>query len=81
MPIKDFRYIPLGFFLKAFVDNGYVVDNNATVGNAPLANTLLTGGGIGIDFITFFDSITSLEYSLNQRGQTNFFIRFSAGIK
>jgi len=79
--LKDLRYIPFGIYLKTFVDNGYNVDINPTVHNDLLANRLLTGYGVGVDLTTFFDLVTSLEYSINTLGERNLFIRFSAGIK
>ncbi|MFK7899277.1 MAG: BamA/TamA family outer membrane protein [Cyclobacteriaceae bacterium] len=79
-PIKDLRYIPFGLYFKTFWDNGYVADNQDSIGNQ-LANRWLSGGGIGVDITGIFDAVFSLEYSASREQKGNLFIKFSAGIR
>ncbi len=68
-----FGGIPLSVYLKAYGDAGYVNDRFYTEGN-PLTNTLLLGGGMGLDFVTFYDWVIRVEYSFNRLGQNGLFL-------
>lgn len=83
-----FNTLPIAFYLNAHIDFGYSVDNRTNVsptlipnsGNEfreftnPLANRILNGYGIGIDFVSYYDFVFRLEYSVNQRGEGGFYI-------
>ncbi len=82
-PDERFSKIPLKVFLKAYMDMGYVWDNRTTVyaqGNRHYANTYLPGGGVGFDFVTYYDFVVRVEYSVNRDLQSGVFINFKAGI-
>lgn len=76
MPMEQFRYLPLAIYLKSFVDLGYVenypfyMDRNL---NTRLTNTLLIGGGTGIDIVLPYDVVFRLEYTLTKQGTQGFF--------
>jgi hypothetical protein len=58
---------------------GYANDQNAN-GQNPLANQLLWGTGVGIDFVTYYDLVIRFEYTINKQGETGFFINLVAPI-
>lgn len=81
-PVKlnQFNTVPLAIFLTANLDGGYVVDAFPIPGNAKLSNTFLLGGGLGIDFVTYYDIVFRTEYSINRLGQKGFYLHLMAAI-
>jgi outer membrane protein assembly factor BamA len=85
--VHDFKFIPTekfskvhyAFYLNLFADAGYVYDDHFYPQNV-LANSFLYSGGIGLDFITYYDKVIRFEYTLNKQGQTGIFINFVAPI-
>ena len=79
--VQEFKFIPTdkfnklyyAFYLNIFADLGYVIDNRSNVNN-PMADELLPGYGIGLDFVTYYDFVFRLEYSFNKKGESGFFI-------
>jgi len=83
LPDERFEKIPLKIFLKAYMDMGYVWDsrtNMYAVGNQHYANAYLPGAGIGFDFVSYYDFVMRVEYSVNRDLQSGVFINFKAGI-
>ena len=81
IPTTKFSRIHYAVYLTAFADAGYVwqpqwVEKNANV----LPNTFLAGTGIGLDFVTYYDKVMRIEYSVNKSGKSSIFIHFIAGI-
>lgn len=66
--------IPLVIYLNLFTDAGYVVDSDAPASNR-LPNHLLSAAGFGLHFVTFYDRVLTVEYTLNSLGQTGYFFR------
>ena len=82
-PEERFAKIPLKIFLKTYADMGYVWDGRNSLyaqGNVHYANTYLPGGGIGLDFVTYYDFVLRVEYSVNRDLQSGLFINFKATI-
>ncbi len=79
IPTEKFSKVHYAFYLNLFVDGGYVYDNHFYPGNA-LANQLLYSAGIGFDFVTYYDKVLRVEYSINKKGETGVFINFIAPI-
>ena len=78
MPIVKFRYIPFKVYLTINNDIGYSRNYNSTENlRNPFTNTLLWGGGGGLDLNFFADFVLHYEYSFNQRGEHGLFIRWS----
>jgi hypothetical protein len=77
-----FNTLPIAFYLNAHVDLGYAYDNRDYIYNPmgppnftnPLANQLLVGYGLGIDFVSYYDFVIRLEYSVNKMGEGGFYI-------
>ncbi|MBK5285991.1 MAG: hypothetical protein JJE25_11375, partial [Bacteroidia bacterium] len=79
IPSEKFSTIPFSFFLNLFYDIGYVDDKQFSLNNM-LANKLLPGYGIGIDFVSYYDIVFSVEYSINKFAEKDFFFRFSLSL-
>ncbi|MEN7547496.1 BamA/TamA family outer membrane protein [Rapidithrix thailandica] len=80
MPVDQFNTIPLSIYPKIYFDAGYIKNANVTEQNARLTNKSLWGAGLGLDIITFYNSIFRLEYSYNSFDGFKPFIYFSADI-
>lgn len=70
---KKFNKIHYSIYVNAFFDSGYVKNSFNHESNT-LPNSYLFSGGIGIDFVTYYDQIIRLEYSINRDKQHGFFI-------
>lgn len=78
IPIKQFRTIPLAMYPKVFFDIGYAQDNIFGKDKNPLANQVLWGTGFGIDFVTYYNSVFQLDFSLNSLKQFGVFFNFES---
>ena len=79
LPIKQFRYMPLKMF--------FVLNNGVGYVNEPyweglnfLNNRLLWGGGIGLNFVFYYDKVFRIEYSVNQLLENGLFLHFNMNI-
>ena len=61
------------FWLKAFVNTGYVYSEKALNQNK-LNNTLLKTAGIGLDIISIYDFVFKIDYSINQLGEKGIYL-------
>ena len=75
MPIRQFKLMPFKLYFSVHNDIGYV--------NAPfydsygtLNNKLLWGGGIGLDFMLYFDKVIQIQYSFNNLSENGLFLHF-----
>lgn len=78
MPLEQFQYIPYGLYLKTYLDLGYAKNTVNLEGNATLADRLLVGTGVGLDFVTMYDFIIRAEYSFNNIGEHGFFLSLTS---
>jgi len=79
IPLNKFNVIPFSFYLNLYSDAGYVYDSQFSIQNG-LANDWQFSGGIGLDFVTYYDLVFRLEYSRNKLGESGFFLHFTAPI-
>jgi outer membrane protein assembly factor BamA len=77
IPFEKFNTVPMALYINIFADGGYVRDNY-TFKNNPINNTILTGYGIGLDYVTYYDVVFRMEYSINKFGQGGVFLNFNA---
>lgn len=80
MPLEQFQTIPIAFYLKTYFDMGYTqnIERYAEQQrNTGLSERYIFGTGIGLDFVTFYDTVLRFEYSLNRENETGFFFHFS----
>ena len=79
IPLDKFATIPYAFYLNLYGDAAYARDNQFSKYN-PLANSWLYGYGAGIDFVTYYDLVFRLDFSINRLGESSLFLHFTAPI-
>jgi outer membrane protein assembly factor BamA len=79
LPFDKFNKVPLSIYIGAFFDTGFV-DSKVNQTNNFLTNTTLYGGGFSLDFVSYYDMVLRLEYSINKLNEGGFFIHFVAPI-
>ncbi|GAB2780042.1 hypothetical protein GCM10027275_24470 [Rhabdobacter roseus] len=77
IPIRQFNTIPLAAYLTAYADAGYVRNYYPEFSNTRLGNTVLYGAGTGLDFVTFYNMVFRLNYTLNGLGEHRFFFNLA----
>lgn len=77
IPFEKFKNVHYAFYVNFFTDLGYVYANNS---NNQLNNSLLIGFGVGIDYVTYYDCVFRMEYSINKFGENGVFLHFVAPI-
>ena len=75
MPIKQFRTMPIRWYLSFNHDIGYVHDPFFSENNS-LRNTLLWSGGLGLNMVVFYDKVIQIEYSRNKLGESGIFLHW-----
>lgn len=75
---NKFKNLQYAFYLNAFADAGYVV--NDFTENNPYNNKMLFSWGLGLDFVTYYDMVLRFEYAFNSVGTNGFFIAFGMPI-
>ena len=75
MPIRQFRTMPVKWYLSLNSDFGYVNDPFFKETNT-LRNELLWGGGVGLDIVVFYDKVFQIEYSINRLGERGIFLHW-----
>ena len=61
-------------FYKTYV--GYAKNNTDYIDNS-LANSILWGRGFSIDYVTYYDKLLRIEFSINELGEKGVFLHFS----
>jgi outer membrane protein assembly factor BamA len=77
--LEAFRLIPIRLVVSGQFNQG--------IANAPfvdetndLNNSLLTGMGVSLDVVLFFDMVGGIQYNRNHLGEDGFFLNFSIGL-
>lgn len=74
---EKFGKVHYAVYLNWFFDAGYVgAYKNYELDD--LSNKLLMGTGLGLDFVTYYDIVFRIEYSINRMGESGFFIHFKS---
>jgi outer membrane protein assembly factor BamA len=78
---EKFSRVFYALYLNIFLDAGYG-DYHQDFGKESndLQNALLLGYGTGIDFVTYYDVVMRLEFSINLMNETGIFLHFRAPI-
>ena len=76
VPWSQFKKSFLAIYLNAFFDIGYV-DNKYTYKNNNMTNSWQYGYGLGIDFVTYYDMVFRIEYSLTKYNQKGIYLHMS----
>jgi outer membrane protein assembly factor BamA len=77
LPLSKFNKIPLSFYLNIFYDGGYINNSHPGV-TETMSNRYLQGGGIGIDFVTYYDQVIRIDYAMNMFLEQGIFLHFIA---
>ena len=80
MPLDQFKTIPISIYLKVFFDSGVVSNDAFQADNSLFTNKYIYGGGLGLDIVSFYDTVIRLEYSINKRKESGFFFHFRTDI-
>lgn len=76
IPVRQFQTIPIAIYLKVYGDAGYVSDQSYNPENVRLSNTLLYGGGVGLDIVTFYNTVFRIDFSVNKSLERGLFFHF-----
>lgn len=68
IPFRRFQDFPVGLYISAYSDAGYVSDRTFNNQDNYLKDRWLLGYGVGLNLITVYDSLFRLEYSRNLLG-------------
>lgn len=86
LPFKKknpFSILPVHVLVGIFGDAGYA-QNSSNLDYYYLSNSysnkLLSGFGLGLDFITFYERVMRIEYSINNFGFSGIYFNFAAPI-
>lgn len=77
---SQIRELNTTLYPKLFVDAGYV-SSSQFMENGTLDNRLLLGAGIGLDLLSYYDSVWRLEYAINNQWESGFFLNFTLFIQ
>ena len=77
LKIKQFNQVPIGIYPNIFADYGYVQNRFTEINQSKLANRAMFGGGIGVDFVTYYNMVVRFSYVVNDRKEKN--LIFSIG--
>ncbi len=77
IPTEKFSKTHFAVYSNIFFDAAYVSNTYYEEGN-DLTNNLLLGSGIGLDFVTYYDKVLRVEYSVNKLKEAGLFIHFIA---
>jgi outer membrane protein assembly factor BamA len=67
--IRQFNTFPLAIYPNIYADFGYVKNQYPEFNNSKLANRPLTGFGIGLDVVTWYNFVGRINYSINHLGE------------
>lgn len=70
--LPKFSKIHLAVYANAHFDMGYV-HNKWDYHRNVLSNQFLYAGGLGLDFVTYYDMVLGIDYSVNKQCQNGFF--------
>ena len=79
IPLEKFNTVPYACYINLFADMAYVQDKQYYATN-PLTNTLLIGGGIGFDYVTYYSIVARIEYAINKFGERDIFLHVTLPI-
>ena len=74
--MRQFKKSHYSIYLGIFSDMGYIYDKLNKNTN-PIESKLLWGKGISLDYVTYYDKLLRIEYSINHLGEKGVFLHFS----
>ena len=81
IPWEQFNKSYLAIYLNTYFDIGYVYNKYEPANTTnTMVNSWQYSGGIGLDLVTYYDTVFRIEYSINKFGESGFFIHLGSGI-
>lgn len=80
IPTDKFNKIPYSIFINVFSDAGIVNNSQFYSQTNYLPNRFLLSGGVGLDFVTYYDAVARFEWAVNRLGESHFYVHFIAPI-
>ncbi|MCK9616913.1 MAG: BamA/TamA family outer membrane protein [Lentimicrobiaceae bacterium] len=78
---EKFNKVPYAVYANLFTDWAYVQSRyHKEEQNNKLINKMINGNGLGLDFVTYYDKVFRLEFSVNGMGETGIFVHFISPI-
>jgi len=74
--MKQFNKSHFSIYATIFSDIGYTKNNTDYLNNS-LTNSILWGRGFSIDYVTYYDKLLRIEFSINKLGEKGVFLHFS----
>ncbi len=74
--LSQFSKLHYALYLKTYFNYGYVYKKHPNSTNS-LTNNHLYSCGLGLDLVTYYDKVISLNYSINKAGQGGFYIHLN----
>jgi len=74
IPMEQFNKVHYAVYVNVFADAGYVNNEFPNPTNT-MVNTWQFSAGAGIDLVTYYDRVFSIDYVINRYGEHGFFFR------
>jgi hypothetical protein len=74
---KKFSKVHFAMYWNIYADFGYVYEESSS---NSMNNTILSGLGTGIDWVSYYDMVIRTEVSINKKGLVGFYLNFVAPI-
>jgi len=74
-----FNRVPVSIYANLFYDQGWSEKGVFSVGNN-LAGQHLSGYGIGLDLVTYYDKVFRIEFTMNRFREKGLFLHFTAPV-
>lgn len=81
IPYPRFRDVQFGLYLSTFLDVAYLRDDAFNGADQTFHNQVLTGYGVGLNLIGFYDMLLRLEYARNHLNQGGIYFHTDLQIK
>lgn len=79
LPLEKFNTFHLAIYAGLFADAAYVEDRTSAPSDYnTLGNSVISGYGAGIDFVTYYDLVFRVEYAYNSIGEGGFYLHVGA---
>ena len=79
MPISQFSKFHYALYLRLHFDAGYVYNSSPIIENK-LTNKFIFGYGIGLDFVTIYDKVLTINISRTNTSKQRLFIHFNLSL-
>lgn len=76
IPLEQFNKIHFSVYGGGFFDIGWVQGRYYSTNGDELLNKLLFSGGLGIDFVSYYDQVLRFEFTLNSLKEPGFYLHF-----